>query len=274
MRWTPAVLLTNGTGADGEVVWSWRPDAGVKLAEIFCRRQWQESPVTGESAKETVKTIARGKPVESGVTVVTTSCAHLFLHARLRVQRAPGFPCALCSRGWYWQSSGVFTRRDRAGVCAGAAGSPRPACGERSETARSKVSGWRGLSAGPSLLETPPHPLARCSRPLPASGARWRTVAVQAMDCFWNQIGNSTPSSRTSERKQARSRTHAWAQCAHRDAAASRWAQVADTFHNHEHRWVWVPAFAGTTNGSRRDRAGVCDLAPYCCDGGWLFDNW
>jgi len=96
MRWTPAVLLTNGTGADGEVVWSWRPDAGVKLAEIFCRRQWQESPVTGESAKETVKTIARGKPVESGVTVVTTSCAHLFLHARLRVQRAPGFPCALC----------------------------------------------------------------------------------------------------------------------------------------------------------------------------------
>ena len=26
------VLLTNGTEADGEVVWSWRPDAGVKLA--------------------------------------------------------------------------------------------------------------------------------------------------------------------------------------------------------------------------------------------------
>src|SRR5947208_2167681 len=34
----------------------------------------------------------------SGELVVTTSCAFLFLHARLRVQRAPGIPCAL-SRG-------------------------------------------------------------------------------------------------------------------------------------------------------------------------------
>ena len=37
--------------ADGEVVWSWRPDAGVKPARgNFRRRRWQESPVTGESA--------------------------------------------------------------------------------------------------------------------------------------------------------------------------------------------------------------------------------
>src|SRR6188472_324767 len=47
-------------GADGEIVWSWRPDAGVKscgdasgptgLAThlIFARRWWQESPVTRE----------------------------------------------------------------------------------------------------------------------------------------------------------------------------------------------------------------------------------
>jgi len=47
--------------ADGEVVWSWRPDAGVKLAEFFRERRWQKSPVTGESTKESVKTIARGK---------------------------------------------------------------------------------------------------------------------------------------------------------------------------------------------------------------------
>ena len=26
-------LLTNGAEADGEVVWSWHPDAGVKSAE-------------------------------------------------------------------------------------------------------------------------------------------------------------------------------------------------------------------------------------------------
>jgi hypothetical protein len=34
-------------------------------------RRWQTSPVTEESAKETVKTIARGMPGDSGVTVVT-----------------------------------------------------------------------------------------------------------------------------------------------------------------------------------------------------------
>jgi len=38
-----------------------------------CRRRWwQKSPVTKESTKETVKTIARGMPGVSGVTVVTT----------------------------------------------------------------------------------------------------------------------------------------------------------------------------------------------------------
>src|SRR5213079_247415 len=46
--------------------------------------------------KETVKTIARGMPGCSGEPVVTTSCAFYFLHARLRVHRAPGIPCALC----------------------------------------------------------------------------------------------------------------------------------------------------------------------------------
>jgi hypothetical protein len=34
MRWTLEVLLTSGTDADGEVVWSRRLDAGVKLAEF------------------------------------------------------------------------------------------------------------------------------------------------------------------------------------------------------------------------------------------------
>ena len=38
-------------------------------------RRWQKSPITGESAKETVKTIAQGRPDESGVPVVTNSCA-------------------------------------------------------------------------------------------------------------------------------------------------------------------------------------------------------
>jgi hypothetical protein len=36
------------------------------------KRRWQKSPVTGESTKETVKTIARGMPDCFGVPVVTT----------------------------------------------------------------------------------------------------------------------------------------------------------------------------------------------------------
>src|SRR5213595_3282992 len=66
---------------------------------VDARRRWQTSPVTGKSAKETVKTIARGMPGEPGVTVVTMLVCFFILHARLRVHRAPGIPCALCFRG-------------------------------------------------------------------------------------------------------------------------------------------------------------------------------
>ena len=31
MRWTRMRRLTSGASADGEIVWSWRPDAGAKL---------------------------------------------------------------------------------------------------------------------------------------------------------------------------------------------------------------------------------------------------
>ena len=54
MRWTRLVPLTNGAGADGEVVWSWTPSAGVDGGY----QAWY----AGESTKETVKTIARGMP--------------------------------------------------------------------------------------------------------------------------------------------------------------------------------------------------------------------
>src|SRR5437763_5743222 len=67
--------------------------------------------------KETVKTIARGMPGCSGEPVVTTSCAFYFLHARLRVHRARGIPCALSFEGGRFQSSGVFMPRECGGVC-------------------------------------------------------------------------------------------------------------------------------------------------------------
>src|SRR5438552_18682933 len=42
------------------------------------------------------KTIARGMPGETGVTVVTMLVCFFISHARLRAHQAPGIPCALC----------------------------------------------------------------------------------------------------------------------------------------------------------------------------------
>jgi hypothetical protein len=44
MRWTRQCRKTSDTDADGEGVWSWRPDAGAK----FSRKQFRES----DGAKE------------------------------------------------------------------------------------------------------------------------------------------------------------------------------------------------------------------------------
>jgi hypothetical protein len=85
----------------------------------FRRRRWQKSPVTGESTKETVKTIAQGRPGYSGeLSGDYARVLYLFLHARLRVHRAPGFPCALFFiRGTnFWLSSGEIAPRGREAV--------------------------------------------------------------------------------------------------------------------------------------------------------------
>src|SRR3954454_25375613 len=52
----------------------------------------------------------------SGEPVVTTSCASYILHARLRVQRAPGIPCALSIRA-VDAKLGRIAPRERRGVC-------------------------------------------------------------------------------------------------------------------------------------------------------------
>jgi hypothetical protein len=65
------------------------PTLASSFAKYFVRRRWQESPVTGESSKETVKTIARGMPGDSGVTVVTMLvCCFIF------AREAAGASCA------------------------------------------------------------------------------------------------------------------------------------------------------------------------------------
>jgi hypothetical protein len=81
---------------------SWR-----RLLRQSRRRRWQESPVTGESAKETVKTIAQGRPGATGEPVVTMLVWFLFFHARLRVRfKHPAFPAPSIFEGRDFGSPG------------------------------------------------------------------------------------------------------------------------------------------------------------------------
>jgi hypothetical protein len=69
-------------------------------------RRWQQSPVTGESTKEAVKTIARGMPGQSGEPVVTMLVVLYFFFARETAgATAPGIPCALFCRGKGFRST-------------------------------------------------------------------------------------------------------------------------------------------------------------------------
>ena len=73
MRWTQAARLTRALNP--RTAKSCGPDAPT-LASSFADRNprgdgGKKARLTGESTKETVKTIARGMPGDSGVTVVT-----------------------------------------------------------------------------------------------------------------------------------------------------------------------------------------------------------
>src|SRR5258707_6369544 len=81
MRWTHIAerkdCATSGVCADGEVVWSWRSNAGATVVKTLSRLAGDggnQAMVTGESAKETVKTIAQGMPVDPAKPVVTAAC--------------------------------------------------------------------------------------------------------------------------------------------------------------------------------------------------------
>src|SRR5437667_8924150 len=63
MRWTRAVRLTKRAAADGEVVWFWRPDAGVKLAGAIPPMTVANKPGHRGEHEGNRKTIARGMPV-------------------------------------------------------------------------------------------------------------------------------------------------------------------------------------------------------------------
>src|SRR5260221_12130305 len=94
MRWTRAAPETRALSRTAKSCGSDAPIAGVKSAG---NREMTVSNKRGHRGEREVsrKTIARGMPGETGVTVVTMLVCFFILHARLRVHRAPGIPCAL-----------------------------------------------------------------------------------------------------------------------------------------------------------------------------------
>ena len=102
MRWTRAALKTRAPvcGRRSRVVLTPRRWRQVLEKQASQGRRWQESPVAGESAQETVKTIARGMLGDFRCDL-TNACAlsHYYCTRGYRAHRAPGIPCALGLEG-------------------------------------------------------------------------------------------------------------------------------------------------------------------------------
>src|SRR6266568_8197904 len=104
MRWTQRSVRRALAVADGEAVWFWRPEAGVKFATTPTRRAddgVNKAVVPGKSAEETVKPLRGECRMFSGASAVNTGVHthYQYAHTRLRVHWAPGIPRALCFKG-------------------------------------------------------------------------------------------------------------------------------------------------------------------------------
>jgi hypothetical protein len=89
--------LTKALEADGEAVWSWRPDAGVKLAGSILPMTVARKP--GHRGERGISRNPPRRECRIASAEPVCSCAFFcaLLHTRPRVQRAPGIPCALSS---------------------------------------------------------------------------------------------------------------------------------------------------------------------------------
>src|SRR3954451_9382077 len=82
MRWTRQYRKTNDAGCGRRSRVVLMPRRWHQVRQASDERQWQKSPVTGESAKETVKTIARETPGNPGEPVVTNSPCFTYFRTR------------------------------------------------------------------------------------------------------------------------------------------------------------------------------------------------
>jgi hypothetical protein len=82
----------------------------TRVNASHCARTVATSPITGESTKEAVKTIARGMPDVSGVTVVTCLRAFIFARKATGATGARHSLLPLIRRGVVCNNSGVWRR--------------------------------------------------------------------------------------------------------------------------------------------------------------------
>jgi len=144
------------------------PDASTLASSLRNSSQATvtKEPITGESPKETVKTIAQGRPGCSRWTCMLVCEFLCILHTRPRVQRAPGLPCALSlqrAKNSSWlgrvvprEREGMFFVRARS-VCDEAIRSDMARHGSLRgvyRRARIRATGWLAITVGdgrPSL---------------------------------------------------------------------------------------------------------------------------
>jgi hypothetical protein len=112
---------TSGANADGQGVWSWRPDAGVKLAgddlQATVAKEPDHRPITGEHVIG-VKTIAQGRPGNSGEPVVTMLVWFLIPTRGCGCIGHPAFPAPSDFMGeWFLAQLGRYARRGDADAC-------------------------------------------------------------------------------------------------------------------------------------------------------------
>jgi hypothetical protein len=127
MRWTHIAernhCATNGVCSDGEVVWSWRSDAGAKVVKTLRRLAGDggNQARSPKSTKDTVKTIVQGMRAAGsngccGVPLVANACA--FLRTRgLGCNAHPAFPApSFNSRAARFQQLGHSSARPKTRV--------------------------------------------------------------------------------------------------------------------------------------------------------------
>jgi hypothetical protein len=97
MRWTRTALLTRVLvcGRQSRVVLT--PRRRRQVSQKCLRGDGDKKARSpGRARNKLLKPSRAGMPGDPGATVVTNSCAFYTLRTRLRVQRAPGIPHALC----------------------------------------------------------------------------------------------------------------------------------------------------------------------------------